>query len=124
MGEGDRTDGRDEVGEEIRRNTDIGVADDEEVVVSLALQFYQLGDLRICAERRAAHDEMGIAARELLQELPDDAAHGVVGRGNAKQDLGGTGILLREPASQAILRGRVAAFKRLEQGDWRLEVEG
>jgi hypothetical protein len=40
MGEGDRTDGRDEVGEEIRRNTDIGVADDEEVVVSLALQFY------------------------------------------------------------------------------------
>ena len=124
MGEGDRIDGRDEVGEEIRRDTDIGVADDKKVVLRLALQFHQLGNLGIHAGRRAADDELGVAIRELLQELADDAANGVIGRGDAEQDLRGTGILLREPASQAIRRRRVAAFEGFEQGDRRLRVEG
>ena len=90
----------------------------------MALKFHQLGDLCIRTNRRAADDELGVAARELLQELADDAAYGVVGCGYAEQDLVGAGILLRDPTSKAILCGRVATLQRLEQGDRRLRVEG
>ena len=90
----------------------------------MALQFHQLGDLGIRAGQRAAHDELGVAVGELLQKLADDPANGVVGGGYAKEDLRGAGILLREPASQAILRGGVAAFEGLEQGDGGLRGKG
>ena len=74
--------------------------------------------------RRAADDELGVAGRELLQELADDPANRVVGCRHAEEDLHRAGVLLREPASQAVLRGRVAPFERLEQGDGGLRVEG
>jgi hypothetical protein len=37
MGERDRTEGCEEVGEEVRRDANIGVADDEDVVLGLTL---------------------------------------------------------------------------------------
>ena len=89
-----------------------------------AFEFRQFGDLRIRAGQGRAHDELRVGSRELLQELADDPADRVVGRGHAEEDLHGAGVLLGEPASQAVLGGRVASLERLEQGQGRLRVEG
>ena len=114
----------DDVGQEIGGHADIGVADDEQVVLRQAFQFHQFGDLRIRAGQGRAHDELRVGGRELLQELADDPANRVIGRGHAEQDLHGAAVLLGEPASQAVLGGRVATLEGLEQGHGRLRVEG
>ncbi len=108
----------------IRRHAHIGVADDHDGVLRLARQLHQLGDLRIGAERWAAHDELRVAAGKLLHELANNLASPVFRLGHAQQNLNRPGVLLGEPASQAVFRGRIAALERFEQGDSRLRVEG
>jgi hypothetical protein len=124
MGEGDLAERCDNVDQEIGGHEDIGVADDEQVVLGQAFQFQQLGNLRIRAGRRGAHDELRVVAWELLQEPADDPTNRVVGCGYAEEDLRGAGVLLHEPASQAVFGGRIAPFEGLEQRQGRLRVEG
>src|ERR1035441_7515998 len=124
MGEGNLTQRRDDVGEEIGRHEDIGVADDEQVVFRQAFELHEFGYLRIRAGQGSAYDELRVAAGELLHELADDPANRVVGCGHAEEDLRGAAVLLGEPASQAVLGGRIAPFERLEQRQGRLSVEG
>ena len=89
-----------------------------------AFEFDQFGDFRIRARQGGTHDQLRVGGRELLQELADDPANRVVGRRHAEEDLRGAGVLLGEPASQAVLSGGVAPFERLEQSQGRLRVEG
>src|ERR1019366_6830839 len=113
----------DYISQEIGGHEDIGVANDEQVVLGQAFQFQQLGDLRIRAGRRGSHDELRVPARELLHEFAHDPANRVVGCGYAEEDLRGTGVLLHEPASQAVFGGRIAPFEGLEYRQGRLSVE-
>jgi len=107
------------VGEEIHRHADIGVANDEQVMPGKSIQFHELGNFCVGATRRTANDQLRVAGREFLLQFANDADNRVIRRVHAEQKLHTASVLLNEPAPQTILRGRLAAFERLEQSNGR-----
>ena len=109
--------GLEDLREEVRRHARVGVADDEVVVLREAFEVDERGDLGVGAELLGTEDELGVGLRVFGDELADNFANGVVGCGDAEEELHGAAIVLLEPTFEAAARLGVEALKRLEQRD-------
>lgn len=67
---------------------------------------------------------MGVSVREVLDEVANDCADGIIGGSDGEQDLNGTGVILFEPGAEASFREGVGAFEGFEEGDAGVEIGG
>src|SRR6266568_7252651 len=86
-----------------------------------SIQFHKLGNFCVGTPQWTANNQLRVAGRELLLQLAHDFANRIIGRVHAKQKLHAASVRLNEPAPQAILRGWLAAFERLQQSNGRGE---
>ena len=107
----------DDVCEEIGRDANVGITDDEDFVFCEAFEFDEFGDFGVGAGQWAANNELSIFGREFREEFADDVADWVVGGGDAKEKLEWTVIVLSEPCAQGGFGGGIGAFKGFEQRD-------
>ena len=106
---------RRDTGRKIPARLDIGVAHHDQWVADVRFQLPQSGDLAVGPQVLPAKDQPRVRPGKLGQQFPHDPAHRIIRRGHAAQDLHRAWVLLREPASQTLLRFRVAALERFEQ---------
>jgi hypothetical protein len=111
----------DDVTQEIGGDEDIGVADDDDFVLGVAMELDEGGNLGVDAEGFAAEDEAGVALRVFREQLVDEGADGVVGRGDAEEDLDGRGIILGEPALEAAAGVVIETLEGFQERDGRGE---
>ena len=91
----------DYVAQEIGRDEDVGVADDDDFVLCMAMKLDEGRNLGVDAEGFAAEDEAGVGPGVFREQEIDEGADGVIWRGDAEEDLDGGGIMLAEPALEA-----------------------
>ena len=92
--------GREDVGEVVRTDADVGVIDDEVVVAGVWRKLREVADFAVGAEDFGAEDELDGAIGEIGLELVDDGAGGIVERGDAEEDFVWTGVFLAAVAGE------------------------
>src|SRR5262245_32286974 len=86
--------GGQDVCKEIGRDADVGVADYQNFMFCEAFEFNEFGNFGVCAREWTANDELGVFGMEFGEESADDFTGGVVGRGDAEEDLDWARVIL------------------------------
>ena len=111
----------DDVGQKIRRDAHVGVADEDQIVFRQPFELDKFGGLGVRAGEFSADDELRVAPWIFGDDFLNHFAGRIVRAGDAEKNLDWAGIILIEPASQRTGGGVVAALERLEQRDGRRE---
>jgi hypothetical protein len=113
----DRSKGCEDMGQVVRSNADVGIAEDEVIEASVGHELGEVADFAVGAEDLRSVDEADGVVGEVGAELGDDCCGGVVETRNAEKDLVFAGIILAAVAGKGLPGSRPwSGFRMLTGG--------
>jgi hypothetical protein len=106
-----------DAGEVVGRDADVGIVNEQEIVLGVDGDLDEGGDFAVGSERLLADDEADGERGEFLAEALDDRDGGVVVAGDSEEDFEGAGIILAAVAGEGFIHAVVDSAERFEDAD-------